>query len=175
LQSEPGHCEVIIRTHLLPGGAAARHHCRMGAATWQWNDAWIFVAAVIAERIERDRAIEAALPVTGASLAEVLSAADFLHHAVPSRAELEESIRRLAGAGLLTVEDDLIEVAPAGEQLWRTRPFSGLSSAVMTLQAQLNRGARPGDAGWEMADWELNEQTYNLAVREYSHRLADGR
>ena len=119
----------------------------MGAGGWQWNDAWIFVSAVIAERLERDRAMHAALPVTGASLADVLAAADFLHHSVPSRAELEESVRRLAGAGLLVVEDDLVEVAPAGEQLWRTRPFSGLSSAVMTLQAQLNRASRAGRLG----------------------------
>ena len=142
----------------------------MGAGDWQWNDAWIFVSAVIAERLERDRALHAALPVAGASLADVLAAADFLHHSVPGRAELEESVRRLAGAGLIVVEDDLVEVAPAGEQLWRSRPFSGLSSAVMTLQTQLNRAASPGDA-----DWKLDEQTYAAAVREYSHRLADGR
>jgi formylglycine-generating enzyme required for sulfatase activity len=161
---------VIIGTQSLPAMAAARHHCRMGADGWHWNDAWIFVSAVIAERLERDRALHAALPVTGASLADVLAAADFLHHSVPSRAELEDSVRRLAGAGLLTVDDDLIEVAPAGEQLWRTRPFSGLSSAVMTLQTQLNRASAPGES-----DWSLDEQTYNTAVREYSLRLADGR
>jgi hypothetical protein len=137
---------------------------------WHWNDAWIFVSAVIAERLERDRALHAALPVTGASLADVLAAADFLHHAVPTRDELEGSVRRLAGAGLIRIEDDLVEIAPSGEQLWRTRPFSGLSSAVMTLQAQLNRASAPGD--WE---WTLDEQTYNSAVREYSIRLADGR
>lgn len=142
----------------------------MGADGWHWNDAWIFVSAVIAERLERDRALHAALPITGASLADVLAAADFLHHSVPSRAELEESVRRLAGAGLLRVEDDLVEVAPAGEQLWRTRPFSGLSSAVMTLQTQLNRASSPGES-----DWTLDEQTYNAALREYSLRLADGR
>jgi hypothetical protein len=142
----------------------------MGAGGWQWNDAWIFVSAVIAERLERDRALHAALPITGAGLADVLAAADFLHHSVPSRADLEESVRRLAGAGLITVEDDLVEVAAAGEQLWRTRPFSGLSSAVMTLQAQLNRASTPG-----YSDWTLDEQTYNLALREYRHRLADGR
>ena len=142
----------------------------MGADEWQWNDAWIFVSAVIAERLERDRAMHAALPVTGASLADVLAAADFLHHSVPSRSELEDSVRRLAGAGLLTVDDDLVEVAPAGEQLWRTRPFSGLSSAVMTLQAQLNRASTPGES-----DWVLDEPTYNAAIREYSLRLADGR
>ena len=141
----------------------------MGAG-WQWTDAWIFVSAVIAERLERDRALHAALPVTGASLADLLAAADFLHHSVPSRADLEESVRRLAGAGLITVEDDIVEVAPAGENLWRTRPFSGLSSAVMTMQTQLNRGSTPGES-----DWTLDDRTYNLAVREYSHRLADGR
>ena len=142
----------------------------MAGGNWQWNDAWIFVSAVIAERLERDRALHAALPVTGASLADVLAAADFLHHSVPSRAELEESVNRLAGAGLLTIDDDYVEVAPAGEQLWRTRPFSGLSSAVLTLQTQLNRSSEPG-----AHDWALDEQTYATAVREYSLRLADGR
>jgi hypothetical protein len=142
----------------------------MGAGGWNWNDAWVFVSAVIAERLERDRALHAALPVTGATLADVLAAADFLHHSVPSRAELEESVRRLAGAGLLTVDDDMVGVAPAGEQLWRTRPFSGLSSAVVTLQTQLNRSTSPGEF-----DWRLDEHTYASAVREYSLRLADGR
>ena len=161
---------MIIETQSLPGAADARHHCRMGVGGWHWNDAWIFVSAVIAERLERDRALHAALPVTGASLADVLAAADFLHHSVPSREELEDSVRRLAGAGLLIIDDDLVEVAPAGEQLWRTRPFSGLSSAVVTLQTQLNRASEPGDV-----DWRLDEQTYAAAVREYSMRLADGR
>jgi hypothetical protein len=142
----------------------------MGVGGWNWNDAWIFVSAVIAERLERDRALHAALPIIGASLADVLAAADFLHHSVPTREQLEASIRRLAGAGLLTVDDDLVGVAPAGDQLWRTRPFSGLSSAVVTLQTQLNRASTPGDV-----DWRLDEATYNAAAREYSLRLADGR
>ncbi|MBB2941578.1 hypothetical protein FB565_001282 [Actinoplanes lutulentus] len=142
----------------------------MGVGGWHWNDAWIFVSAVIAERLERDRAMHAALPVAGATLADLLAAADFLHHSVPSREDIEESVRRLSGAGLITVEDDMFEVAPAGEQLWRTRPFSGLSSAVMTLQTQLNRSAEPGDG-----DWPLTEQAYASALREYRLRLADGR
>ncbi len=142
----------------------------MGPGAWHWNDAWIFVSAVIAARLERDRATHAALPVTGATLADVLAAADFLHQSVPSRAELEDAVRRLAGAGLLTVDDDLVQVAPAGEQLWRTRPFSGLSSAVVALQTQLNRSSTPGDV-----DWHVDEQTYAAAVREYALRLADGR
>lgn len=142
----------------------------MGAGGWHWSDAWVFVSAVIAERLERDRALHASLPAAGASLADVLAAADFLHQTVPSREELEEALRRLVGAGLLTVDDDLVGVAPTGEQLWRTRPFSGLSSAVVTMQTQLNRAAEPGEA-----DWRLDEPTYAAALREYSFRLADGR
>jgi hypothetical protein len=142
----------------------------MGDGAWNWNDAWIFVSAVIAERLERDRAMHAALPVAGAGLADLLAAADFLHHSVPSREDIEESVRRLSGAGLITVDDDLIEVAPAGEQLWRTRPFSGLTSAVMTFQSQLNRGPAPGES-----DYTLDERAYTAALREYRLRLADGR
>ncbi|GAA0803736.1 hypothetical protein [Spirilliplanes yamanashiensis] len=137
----------------------------MGAGDWQWTDAWIFVAAVIAERLERDRAAAAALPVAGATLADVLAAAAFLHDGVPGRDDLENAVRRLAGAGLLTVDDDMVTVAPAGEQLWRTRPFRGLSSAVVTMQTQLNRVAKPG-----MATWALDEPTYAAALLEYSRR-----
>ncbi len=137
----------------------------VGADDWQWNDAWIFAAAVIAERLERDRAAAAALPLAGASLADVLSAATFLHRSVPSREEVQEAIRRLAGAGLITVDDDIVEVAPAGERLWRSRPFTGLSSAVVTLLTQLNRSASPGES-----TWTLDEQTWAMALREYSGR-----
>jgi hypothetical protein len=138
----------------------------MGARGWQWTDAWIFAAVVIAARLEHDRAAAAALPATGASLADVLSAAAFLHDAVPARAELEQSVGRLAGAQLITVEDDLVSVAPRGEQVWRTRPFRGLASAVDTLQTQLNRAATPGADGWR-----LDEDTYAAALRDYATRL----
>lgn len=139
----------------------------MGAGDWQWTDAWIFVAAVIAERLEHDRATAAALPVSGATLADVLAAAAFLHRGVPDRDDLENAVQRLVGAGLITVEDDLVEVAPAGEQLWRTRPFRGLSSAVVTIQTQLNRVASPGESAWS-----LDDPTWAAALREYNRRDA---
>lgn len=142
----------------------------VGADGWQWNDAWIFAAAVIAERLERDRAAAAALPHAGASLADVLSAAAFLHRSVPSRSDLERAVRRLSGAGLLTVDDDLVTVPPAGQQLWRNRPVSGLSSAVLTVQTQLNRAATdPAESAWE-----LDAATWAAALREYTSRHRTG-
>lgn len=137
---------------------------------WHWNDAWIFVSVIIADRTERDRANAAALPATGATLADVLSAADFLHNAVPTRDEIEEAVGRLAGAGLIIVDDDMFAVAGPGEHLWRTRPFSGLSAAVDTVQTVLNRSTAPGRFGWQ-----LDELTYRAAVREYMARVDNGR
>lgn len=140
----------------------------MAVGGWHWNDAWIFVAVVIADRTRRDRAA-AGLPLAGAVLADVLSAAGFLRNAVPTRAEVEAAVRRLAGAGLITAEDGEFAVAPAGERLWRTRPFSGLSAAVDTLLGVLNRASAPGQS-----DWTLDESSYTAAVREYSARVAEG-
>ncbi|MDR7278122.1 hypothetical protein [Catenuloplanes atrovinosus] len=138
----------------------------MGDVGWSWTDAWIFVAVVIADRTERDRASAIGLPAAGATLADVLSAADFLHRSLPQRAEVETALQRLSGAGLILIEDDLFQVAPAGEHLWRTRPFSGLSAAVDTLQAQLNRNSTPG----AIDAWTLEARDYAIAVREFSSR-----
>ncbi len=141
----------------------------MTVGAWQWNDAWIFVSVVIADRTESDRAAAAALPNTGANLADVLSAADFLHNAVPMREQIEGAVRRLVGAGLINVDDDFFAVAAPGEQLWRTRTISGLSSTVSCLQTALNRaGTAPGGS-----EWTLDEPTYTAAVREYCTRVAD--
>lgn len=135
---------------------------------WHRNDAWVFVSVVIADRTERDRATAAGLPLSGATLADVLSAAGFLHNAVPARPELEAAVRRLAGAGLITVDDDSFAMAPEGERLWRTRPFSGLSAAVDTVHTVLNRASTPGTSGWS-----LDERSYAAAVREYAVRVAE--
>ncbi|HEX8627317.1 MAG TPA: hypothetical protein VF755_04015 [Catenuloplanes sp.] len=140
----------------------------MAVGGWHRSDAWVFVSVVIADRTERDRASSAGLPLTGATLADVLSAAGFLHSSVPGRQELEAAIRRLIGAGLILVGDDSFEVATAGERLWRTRPFSGLSAAVDTVHTVLNRASAPGSS-----PWTLDEQSYTAAVREYSARVAE--
>ncbi len=141
----------------------------MGADGWVWNDAWIFAAAVIAERLERDRAAAAAVPAAGATLADVLSAAAFLSRNVPTRKELEDAIRRLEGAGLITIDDDLVGVALIGQRLWRTRPVNGLSSAVTTMLTRLSRAGGPGESAWA-----LDDGTWNSAIREFTARLGDG-
>ena len=64
----------------------------------------------------------------------------------------------------------LVTVAPAGQQLWRNRPVSGLSSAVLTVQTQLNRAAaEPGGSAWR-----LDAATWAAALREYADRHRTG-
>ena len=137
---------------------------------WRWADAWIFVSLVIASGAGRHRRSPSTRRPEGVRLADVLSTADHLNRSIPQRHDVEAAVRRLAGAGLISVTDGWFRLTTAGEQLWRTRPFSGLSSAVVTLQTQLNRSSEPGDT-----DWRLDEETYATAVREYSLRLADER
>jgi len=140
---------MIARAQSLPRTPPARPSLRDGGWRLALERRLIFVSSVIAERLERDRALHAALPVTGRAWPTCWAAADFLHHSVPSRAELEDSVRRLAGAGLLTVDDDLVEVAPAGEHLWRNRPFSGLSSRRGHSADPAQSSQRAGRVGLE--------------------------
>ncbi|SCL23727.1 hypothetical protein [Micromonospora inyonensis] len=137
----------------------------MGAEGWRWSDAWIFVALVIASGAGRHRRAPSSRRPEGVRLTDVLSTADHLNQAIPQRHEVETAVRRLAGAGLVSVTDGWFRITPAGEQLWRTRPAAGLSTAVDTVQTALGRRHAPGQA-----DWVLPEEEHAAAVHEYVKR-----
>ncbi|MGW4465876.1 hypothetical protein [Micromonospora sp. NPDC004704] len=138
----------------------------MGDEGWRWADAWIFVSLVIAGGAGRHRRSATTRRPEGVRLADVLSTADHLNHAIPGRHEVEAAVRRLAGAELINVADGWFRVTPAGEHLWRTRPRGGLASAVETVHAVLSRRAAPGEA----TDWALDEEEHAAAVLEFSAR-----
>lgn len=75
------------------------------------------------------------------------------------------AVRRLVGAGLVSVTDGWFRITPAGERLWRTRPRAGLATTVDTVQDVLSRRHTPGDA-----DWQLDEAEHAAAVQEYAVR-----
>ncbi|GAB3142203.1 hypothetical protein GCM10027290_16160 [Micromonospora sonneratiae] len=79
---------------------------------------------------------------------------------------MELAVRRLSGAGLISVTDGWFQLTPAGENLWRTRPHGGLAAAVETMRGVLSRRHVPGDD-----DWVLGEEDHARAVQEYSARL----
>ncbi|GAA2700797.1 hypothetical protein ACFY2R_08305 [Micromonospora olivasterospora] len=134
----------------------------MGENGWRWTDAWIFVALVIASGAGRHRRSASTRRPEGVRLADVLSTADHLNQAIPERHEVENAVRRLLGAGLVTVSDGWFRITSEGERLWRTRPSAGLATMVDTVQGALRRRHTPGSA-----DWTLAEEEHAAAVQEY--------
>jgi hypothetical protein len=132
---------------------------------WRWTDAWIFVSMVIASGAGRHRRSPSTRRPEGVRLADVLSTADHLKQSLPGRDEVEEAVRRLAGAGLITVSDGWFLITKAGEQLWRTRP-QGFATTVDTMHSVLSRRPAP-----RVVDWALDETEHAAALQEYAVRF----
>jgi hypothetical protein len=137
----------------------------MGDDGWRWADAWIFVSLIIAGGAGRHRRAQSSRRPEGVRLADVLSTANHLNEAIPGREEVEAAVRRLAGAGLISVADGWFQVTPAGAQLWRTRPHGGFGTAVEAVHGVLSRRHTPG-----CAEWTLGEDEHATAVREHAAR-----
>jgi hypothetical protein len=136
----------------------------MGQDGWRRSDAWIFVAVVMANGAGRHMRSATTRRPEGVRLADVLSMADHLRQSLPDRREVEEAVRRLTGAGLITVGDGWFRVTAAGEMLWRSRPVG--MGAVDSLFARLQRRPLPVDA-----DWTLNDADHAAAILEYAGRV----
>ncbi|MEU9508137.1 hypothetical protein AB0D32_17885 [Micromonospora sp. NPDC048170] len=134
----------------------------MGENGWRWTDAWIFVSVVIASGAGRHRRAASSRRPEGVRLADVLSTADHLNQAIPERHEVEAAVRRLVGAGLVSVTDGWFRITSDGEHLWRTRPSAGLATTVDTVQGVLARRHAPVSA-----EWYLEEADHAAAVQEY--------
>ena len=137
----------------------------MGDDGWRWADAWIFVSLIIAGGAGRHRRASSTRRPEGVRLADVLSTANHLNEGIPGREEVEAAVRRLAGAGLISVADGWFQVTPAGAHLWRTRPHGGFGTAVETVHGVLSRRHTPG-----CAEWTLGEDEHATAVREHTAR-----
>ncbi|MEH1057673.1 hypothetical protein V6U89_21000 [Micromonospora sp. CPCC 206171] len=134
----------------------------MGESGWRWTDAWIFVSLVIASGAGRHRRAADTRRPEGVRLTDVLSTAEHLNQAIPEREDVEAAVRRLAGAGLVSVSDGWFRITPDGERLWRTRPSAGVGTTVDTVQGVLVRRHIPGSA-----EWHLPEEDHAAAVQEY--------
>lgn len=125
---------------------------------WGMPDAWLLAAIAIARL---DPAGD------GATLAEVLSAAEGINHAAPTRGETELAIRRLLGAGLIVVDDtaDHFWLTEAGQQV-RRRWRHGLFGWIDALPPALRRHGPPQPAEWSLPPGAY-EQAYEQAMQAY--------
>ena len=133
----------------VPFRDARRHHLCMGENGWRWTDAWIFVSLVIAQRrrtappVGDEPAAGGRPPRPTCSPPPTTSTTRFRE-----RHEVEAAVRRLVGAGLVSVADGWFRITADGEQLWRTRPRAGVATMVDTVQGVLTRRHAPGSADW---------------------------
>jgi hypothetical protein len=61
---------------------------------WTWNDAWILIAISFVHK------------KGGATLAEIIVAADVINHAIPTAGELSSAFSRLVTCGIVQVNND---------------------------------------------------------------------
>jgi hypothetical protein len=120
---------------------------------WGMPDAWLLAAIATARP---DPAGD------GATLAEVLSAAEGINHAIPTQDETELAIRHLLGAGLIAVNEtaDHFRVTEAGQQVlrrWRHGGFGWIDA----LPPALRRLGPP-----QPAEWSLPPDAYEQAVEQ---------
>lgn len=61
---------------------------------WTWNDAWILTATSLMHKRG------------GATLVEIIGAADVINHAIPTAGELSQALSRLIDCGIVQVKND---------------------------------------------------------------------
>ncbi len=67
---------------------------------WTRNDAWILAAIALVKKED------------GATLAEIIAAADAINRAIPTAEELTHALSRLAGCGIVLAGPDRYRLAP---------------------------------------------------------------
>jgi hypothetical protein len=60
---------------------------------WSWDQGWILAAVFMMNKDE------------GATLAEVIGAADMINHAIPTVSELSVALSKLSGSGVVQIRD----------------------------------------------------------------------
>ena len=122
-------------------------HCdaaRVEEAHWARSDAWVLAAIVGAAGGDGP-----------CSLGEVVAAGDGINHAVLTGAEIEQGVRRLLGAGLISTQARRFDLTASGRAL-ATRRRGGLVGQVDELLTAL-RGLAVVEETWSLEPGEIEE------------------
>jgi len=110
-------------------------------------DAWMFLAVAVGQQ-------EGGVT----SLEYVISAADWINHAVPMDDELVGGLNRLAAAGLLAVVDNDFSFTEAGNAVYsKVRKRAGRSKQFERLKAEFRDLPEPPDPPWRPAQSVLDD------------------
>jgi hypothetical protein len=97
-------------------------------------------------------------------LTDVIAAGDVINHSILNRAEIQQAVRRLRGAGLLDLSGDRFVLTRAGRGLLRKRSGRGVEQmrSVLTLLA-----SRP----LTQTPWAINSAEVDAAYQRYRDRF----
>jgi hypothetical protein len=113
---------------------------------WDWADAWILQSVVYAGKPGEIRSL--------------IASADAINVDIPTRDQLERSVRRLEAAGLVNPEGSRVRATRTGRRLVRQsgRWRQGIREITPLLEARLKQDVPfPGHpAAWNLsqAEWE---------------------
>jgi hypothetical protein len=119
------------------------------------SDAWIFIS----------------LNPGGAATAldDLLATADWINHAIPSLAEIEGAVNRLAQAGLVRAEAEKLYLTESGVALYCLH--SGKRPAMLTLWKKIETHLNTADLPvLALAEFQLSQDQYAQACQRYHAR-----
>jgi hypothetical protein len=133
---------------------------KAGRAEWCFSDAWFLESLGWTSREEG----------TGAMLVDVISAADYINHAVLTREEIEGAVNRLRSAGLLEVTGERFLLTAAGTERRERADDPSVYKRMRQLEQQLQRLVIESSA----EAWRLSETAYAAIVAAYLAKFSKG-
>ena len=127
---------------------------------WSWDEGWILAATCMAQKDN------------GATLADIIGAADAINHTIPTATELSTAFSHLAGCGIVRLSDDRYVVAEEHLQAIRKvlKGKGGLFASADKLLKWLRRAGFEGDtaATLPLSDAEVKQayESYRAALKQ---------
>lgn len=144
--------DVLVRANLADDDWPERIEAEFGTSDeWETSDAW-FTTALAWCRTRRP------------DLTDVIAAGDVINHSILNRAEIQQAVRRLLGAGLLDLSDDRFVLTRAGRALVRKRTGRGVEQirSVLALLAGRPLAEKP---------WAVSAADIDAAYERYRARF----
>ncbi len=131
---------------------------------FEYSDAWLLEAIVLAET--RDK---------GATLTDIIQAADFINHAIMTNSEFATGTRKLKNIGLIIERDKKLQTTDKFTEWWtkmygQKSRFSVLT-AMDEIEKYLNKNYGTIEDSTNGIDTEITDVDLDRAAAEY-HKLA---
>ena len=127
---------------------------------WSWDQGWILAATFMMNKDE------------GATLAEVVAAADTINHAIPTVSELSVALSKLAGCGVVRISEGRYYVA-AEHLASLTKAmkrkggvFAGADACLKWLRGAGLQGEPSAEGAVSEADAKAAHDSHALATKQ---------